>query len=381
MITLKLARGDNYESVPLRLPATPAEVGEAFAMLDEISRYAGETKIAGVVGDVSNIGQYIKTADLNAPNTISKLNRLAEKIDSMGEQERHTFSGALDAESINGLDDVLRIADSLGDYEMIEDVSSDRELGGWLVEHGYLQVPEYVRPYLDYVAIGAEYYSNHDGAYTLHGYVKRREAAQEQAKDDKPIFRLHLTHGQRECRLNLPADESQLDAAKKSLAVEDFAQANIYRVSCSVAYLSNLLPTDCISVEDANELALAIREMQQADGELLKYLAVLSVEKPEDFPAALNYALNLDDYERITEGTYEYGQSVLRRNGANQELLDIIDGYMDFEKLGEDSMVEDGVRQTEFGLLRRCSSPFSAQENRQTIDPIPNNGLSMKGIV
>lgn len=31
---------------------------------------------------------------------------------------------------------------------------------------------------------------------------------------------------------------------------------------------------------------------------------------------------------------------------------------MDFEKLGEDAMVEDGVRETEFGLVRRCSSPF-----------------------
>ena len=28
MITLKLARGDNTESVPLRLPTTPGEVAE-----------------------------------------------------------------------------------------------------------------------------------------------------------------------------------------------------------------------------------------------------------------------------------------------------------------------------------------------------------------
>ena len=31
------------------------------------------------------------------------------------------------------------------------------------------------------------------------------------------------------------------------------------------------------------------------------------------------------------------------------------------EKLGEDAMVEDGVRQTEFGLVRRCSRPFPAK--------------------
>ena len=69
--------------------------------------------------------------------------------------------------------------------------------------------------------------------------------------------------------------------------------------------------------------------------------------------------------KRITEGTYEYGQSVLRRHGADDELLEAMDGYMDFEKLGEDAMVEDGVRETEFGLVRRCSHPFPEKEQTQ----------------
>ena len=66
-------------------------------------------------------------------------------------------------------------------------------------------------------------------------------------------------------------------------------------------------------------------------------------------------------YERIPEDTYEYGQAVLRRIGADDELIDTIDGYMDFEKLGEDTMAEEGVRRTEFGLIRRCSSPFAEE--------------------
>lgn len=93
----------------------------------------------------------------------------------------------------------------------------------------------------------------------------------------------------------------------------------------------------------------------------MKYLSVLSVEQPETMQDALRYAMNLDDYERITEDTYEYGQTVLRRIGADDELIDTIDGYMDFEKLGEDIMAEEGVRRTEFGLIRRCSSPFSEE--------------------
>ena len=40
---------------------------------------------------------------------------------------------------------------------------------------------------------------------------------------------------------------------------------------------------------------------------------------------------------------------------------------MDFEQFGEDSMKEDGVRQTEFGLVRRLSSPFDGQTPLQQV--------------
>ena len=64
MISLHLTRGDNYEGVYLQLPATPAEVGEAYAMLDSISRYAGETHIMDVQGPVKNLARFIKNTDL-----------------------------------------------------------------------------------------------------------------------------------------------------------------------------------------------------------------------------------------------------------------------------------------------------------------------------
>ena len=38
MIELHLTRGDNQEGVRLRFPTTPAEIGEAFALLDTVSR-------------------------------------------------------------------------------------------------------------------------------------------------------------------------------------------------------------------------------------------------------------------------------------------------------------------------------------------------------
>ena len=367
MISLHLTRGENYEGVCLRLPATPEEVGEAYAMLDTISRYAGKTHIVDVKSPVKNLAQFIKGADLAKQEELEKLNRLAERIGCMNASEQVMLSGALCTESINGLDDVLRVADRLEDYEIIPEVTCDRELGSYVVEHGIIMdFPEAVRPYLDYVGIGAEYYADHGGAYTMDGYVKRRDGQPEQAPEHT-VFSAYLrSHcGAKRLLFYFPAAEEALENAKQRLQIDSFAEAEVEALDCDIPYLVDLLPTSCISVEDINELALAVEEMKQTDGETLKYLSVLSVEQPEDFPAALRLAVDLDDYERIIEGTYEYGQSVLRRIGADDELLKTIDGYMDFEKLGEDSMVEDGVRQTEFGLIRRCSSPFPEQAQEQ----------------
>ena len=56
MIELHLTRGDNQEGVRLRFPTTPAEIGEAFALLDTVSRYAGDVRILDVKSPVANIG-------------------------------------------------------------------------------------------------------------------------------------------------------------------------------------------------------------------------------------------------------------------------------------------------------------------------------------
>jgi len=42
---------------------------------------------------------------------------------------------------------------------------------------------ESVRPYLDYSKIGIEYYANHGGAYTIGGYVLRRDSAEQALLD------------------------------------------------------------------------------------------------------------------------------------------------------------------------------------------------------
>ena len=371
MIRLKLSNRSANEGVNLDLPATPAEVSEAFSWFEWIGVEPSAVRIAGVNSPVPTLGQYILRADIHDPAEMKKLNELAEAIEQMDDREWDIFAGALDAESINGLDDVLKISKRLGDYIILPNVKTDTELGRILVDTGYKNFPENVQPYLDYRAIGAEYYAENGGAYGPGGYVRRKSSLEQAPEQRDALITLYLLTPRvtatiaNPYRLALPATDEELEQAKEQIDVEYFTEATIVKVEFGKPYLAELIPQECICVEDANELALGIEEMQQRDGEMLKFLAVLSVEQPETISDALRFAINLDDYERITAGTYEYGQSVLRRIGADDELIDTIDGYMDFEKFGEDSMVEDGVRQTEFGLIRRCSHPFP--EETQTM--------------
>ena len=99
----------------------------------------------------------------------------------------------------------------------------------------------------------------------------------------------------------------------------------------------------------------------QKDGALLTYAAVLDAERPDTLGRAYELLQNLENYERIVEGTYGYGQQRLQEAlGLDDAAVEMLDGYMDFEKYGEECMEADGVVTTEFGLLRRLELPFAA---------------------
>lgn len=366
MFNLHLTRSGHREGVHLGFPASPGEIGEAFAWLDSISTDVASTRILDVTCMIRNLEGYVINTDLSAPDAVEKLNLLAEKISAMDSREQQVFSGALDAESVNGLDDVLSIADSLDAYTFLPNVCSDRELGVFLVDTGYKNFPEDLRPHINYASVGAEYYANFGGAYSPFGYVRRKDAEPKLDADRKAVFTAHLQAGDRQCVLKFPATDAWLDTARRRLQVDDFCEMELTKLECSIPYLGELMPQDCITIEETNKLARKIERMEQTDGDLMKYLSALCVEEPSTFQEALEIAYHMDDYERITEGTYEYGQSVLRRIGADDEVIDTIDGYMDFERFGEAMMAEDGVRQTEFGLIRRLSEPFPSEQQGQT---------------
>ncbi len=75
---------------------------------------------------------------------------------------------------------------------------------------------------------------------------------------------------------------------------------------------------------------------------------------------------DIDEPERITAKDKVYGQQRLQETlGLDDEAIYELEGYMDFEKYGQDCIENDCVTKTEFGLLRRLEPPFPEQTQGQ----------------
>ena len=355
---LYLSHDVNSAAFRVHFPSTLEQVQHEIAQMGG----ASPVQIVGTSSYADRLANPIRFIDLSKEANIEKLNRLAEQVDNMDERSERIFSGALDAESINELDDVLRVASSLGQYEFIEGVTSDKELGGWLVEHGLAGVdfPQQVRPYLDYAGIGAAYYADHGGAYTVEGYVKRRENAQTQAVDDRPMFALTLASSRCEAyRLELPATGGELEQAKAALKLDNLDAAMIDEIDIGYSW-AHLLPREGFAVDNANTLAQYVQAMSET--ELRTLGAALEAEEPATFTDAVCIAEDIDCYELVDVTEGEYAQDGLRMAGAGDEIFDLLDGYTDYERMGRAMMEEDGVRETAFGQIKRLSGPFPSQE-------------------
>ena len=175
MMVLNLTRGKSGLRVPLRLPASQEEIDAAYTKLDEIGDRKQPARFASVVSEIGFLDRYLRD---QKPDSFSDLNALAKKVEDMDQQQRRVFDGALCAECIEKVPDILRVASSLNDYIFINGVTTEKELGRFLVDSGYKSFPEDVKPYLDYQAIGVEYYCERGGAFTAYGYTLRRTSAE-----------------------------------------------------------------------------------------------------------------------------------------------------------------------------------------------------------
>lgn len=178
MLNIKIAKEkDKAHGHWLSLPAANEEKLKVLRKLDK-GEPIGTTVaicITDVQSSIPNLKRYIHEHD-----PLKQLSILATRIEKMSDRDATIFSSALDMEAVNGLEDVMKIADSLGNYELFSDVTTPKELGVYLVESGLVEIHKSAWPYLDYERVGAEYESNNNGTYTNLGYVVKTGDSPEQ---------------------------------------------------------------------------------------------------------------------------------------------------------------------------------------------------------
>ena len=358
-------RGDNAE-IQVRFPASPDTVWHEISRLNECGDSDEPVVITGIDCEIHDLAKYIECANLGDHADIRKLNLLVTQLEDFSQQEKQILSGVLYMDHASGLNDVLRIVGNVKNYELVPGAVSPESLGRWVVDQG-LAGQEFagsVRPYLNYETIGAEYFSQHNGVFTSNGYVKHREAAQVQSIEPRSQISIELASGSRTCRLALPASEEELEQARRTLGVDELRDGMICAIDNGYLWSSEL-PTEDITLDGANAFARYLLAM--SDIEMRTFGGALEAEGPTTFSEAVCIAEDIDDYELVDVTESEYGRDALRMAGAGEEVFELLDGYADFERLGEALMEEDGVQNTSFGQIKRLSAPFPQQEMDQTM--------------
>ena len=185
MVTLFLRQGENGKQVLLSFPVvTPVEKADVAATMETLKSMSKTVTIQCAASEVMNLGLYLSGVDLAAEGEVERINQLAERLERMSEVDCDKFAGMLDANSISGTKDILRLTERLDNYVILPGCSSAHSIGRYLVGCGAFPVPEKLIGYINYEAVGIEFCDAHGGAACSRGFVVRKEGLPKAVLDD-----------------------------------------------------------------------------------------------------------------------------------------------------------------------------------------------------
>ena len=185
MVTLILRQGETARQVLLSFPTTtPAEKADVAATMESLKPMSKTVTIQGAASEVMNLGQYLRGVDIAAEGEVERIDQLAERLEHMSEVDCDKFAGMLDANSISGTKDILRLTEQLDDYVILPGCGSAQSIGKHLVGCGAFLVPEKLIGYINYEAVGIEFCDAHGGAACSRGFVVRKEGLPKAVLDD-----------------------------------------------------------------------------------------------------------------------------------------------------------------------------------------------------
>ena len=362
MIQIALKKEDG-RCVELTLPEQPESLKHQFQ--DALGQVSHQNP-AYIVQAASNVSWFTNVLEemwIGDLAQLEELNRIAEYTAGISPQKADLISGVLLNRPVNSFQEVLERMKELDQYTLLPGISSDRDLGDYLMGHGYLNIEPRLRFHINAASVGAEYRSQSSGIYTPSGLVLPKEAHVLEAPEKTDIFRVRLQTTQddqeKAFELSLPASFRQLEEARGVLGIQDLGKSSVTLEESTIPDLANWLPLESPEFGPLDGLAEQIETMGAKDGTLLKYLSVLTVEQPEKVSEASGLASHLDRYERVPADPADYGRQALARALKNRAVLpEDVDAYIDYSGYGRYRMKQDGVAVTPFGGVRKLHGPF-----------------------
>ena len=185
MVTLFLRQGETGKQVLLSFPVTtPAEREDMTATVEKLKSISRTVTIQGAASEVMNLGLYLSGMDLAAEGELERINQLAERLEHMSEVDCDKFAGMLDANSISGTKDILRLTERLDDYVILPGCSSAQSIGKYLMDCGVAPTLKQLSKTIDYETVGQIFLDTHSGAACSRGFVVRNENLPRAVLDD-----------------------------------------------------------------------------------------------------------------------------------------------------------------------------------------------------
>ena len=102
--------------------------------------------------------------------SIETLNELAEMLESLSSDDEDKLGAILETESFRNATDIKELVERLDEFDLITDIDDDDDLGRYLIDECCcLDVPEYLKSYIDYEAYGRDVRLEQNIIYTSYG--------------------------------------------------------------------------------------------------------------------------------------------------------------------------------------------------------------------
>ena len=301
----------------LDLPASPWKLLDA---MDKVRLPEGDSLYLEIT-DYRDF-EVLRSSLVCSATNLLELNDLAERLSRLNEVQRIAFEGLVRVdfqkqESIT-LKRLRDLAESVDCCHVVESVVSDRQLGRFYAENGFVPEVEGMSDaafeLLDFEKVGKMAHMGESGVYVpsgisgLGGYVVQHsdlKSAPEITLNQpvEPAYTIHLrltAHhdnlpfaGTDVVDLKLPAEDNALEMAVRCLGYVDWGAVECTCLDCKVPQLAEHI-TNAVPFETIERLGDVLAQMSAAA--LPAYKALMTATHCQNIVDALDLAEQVDEY-------------------------------------------------------------------------------------